>query len=320
MSVTYARQGCWRSTMILALALALLLAACGSASSAVGRKDFSGRRIRVVSTVGMVHDVVRNVGGDRVDARALMGPGVDPHLYKPSEGDVIRIGEADIVFYVGLHLEGKMGEILERSDKTRPVIAVASGIPPDRLITSGAFQGSHDPHVWMDPGLWKYTVGEVERALSQLDPGSQAEYRRRAIVYREQIEELDRYARTEVARIPARSRVLVTAHDAFSYFGRAYGMEVLGLQGISTETEAGVGDVRRLAGVLVERNVKAVFVESSVPRRNIEAVQAAARARGHEVNIGGELFSDAMGEEGTRKGTYIGMIRHNVDTIVKALR
>lgn len=263
------------------------------------------------------------VGGDRVEVETLMGPGVDPHLYKPSESDVLDIAEADIVLYVGLHLEGRMGEVLERASDTRPVVAVTEEIEKehsDRLLKPVAFSGAYDPHIWMDVSLWAETVDSVEAALSELDPAHAAGYRQRAAAYRAELMELHEYVRQQIATIPEQSRVLVTAHDAFNYYGRAYGLEVRGLQGISTETEAGVGDVQSLASLLAERKIKAVFVESSVPRRNIEAVQAAAKARGQEVTIGGELFSDAMGEEGTPEGTYIGMIRHNTDTIVEALR
>jgi manganese/zinc/iron transport system substrate-binding protein len=302
------------------LLLAPLLWACGGPGGAAVVGKISDRPVRALATVGMVADVVREVGGERVAVEALMGPGVDPHLYKPSESDVLAIGEADVVFYAGLHLEGRMIEALERSGATRPVVAVTDGMPRDLLIKSADFDGSYDPHVWMDPGLWLRTVGPVERALSELDPGSAGGYARRARAYVEKLRGLDRYARTRIGELPPRARLLVTAHDAFNYFGRAYGMEVRGLQGISTETEAGIGDVRRLADTLVERGVKAVFIETSVPRRNIEAVQAAARARGHSVRVGGELYSDAMGAAGTPEGTYIGMIRHNVDTVVAGLQ
>ena len=304
----------------LLLLLIVALAACGATTSAQDGQNVAGRTIKALATVGMVGDGVGRVGGDRVAVATLMGPGVDPHLYKPSESDILRIGQADVVFYVGLHLEGKMGEVLERTGKRRPVVAVTEGIAPDRLLKPEAFEGAYDPHVWMDVALWMETVRRVEETLSALDPESAAGYRERAETYLRELAELDAYAKRRIAEIPPESRVLVTAHDAFNYFGRAYGLEVLGLQGISTETEAGVGDVQGLTSVLVDRRIKAIFIESSVPRRNIEAVQAAARARGHHVAIGGELFSDAMGDAGTPEGTYIGMIRHNVDTIVNALK
>ncbi len=310
----------WIAVLVITSLLMLVTSACRASMAAADPNEVAGRKVRVLATTGMVADVVKNVGGDRVEVQTLMGPGVDPHLYKASEGDVLDIGEADIVLYSGLHLEGRMTEVLERSGETRPVVAVTRDIPRHKLLKPEAFEGSYDPHVWMDVGLWMHTVGVVEQALSELDPRHAAGYERRADAYMRELRELDQYVREQIKWIPERSRVLVTAHDAFNYFGRAYGMEVMGLQGISTETEAGIGDVQRLTEVLVERDVKAVFVESSVPRRNIEAVQAAARSRDHEVRVGGELFSDAMGQPGTPEGTYIGMIRHNVDTIVGALR
>lgn len=314
------KDGLGRVLLLALLTLSILLSACGRVTSAASMPDVSGRTIRALSTVGMVGDVVERVGGGRVESETLMGPGVDPHLYRPSESDVLDIAEADIVFYVGLHLEGRMTEVLERTADTRPVVAVAEGMDEDRLIGNSAFAGAHDPHVWMDVSLWAQTVGEVEAALSRLNPEHAADYRARAAAYRAELADLHRYVGRQIATIPERSRVLVTAHDAFSYYGRAYGLEVRGLQGISTEAEAGVGDVQRLAEMLAERDIRAVFVESSVPRRTVQAVQAAARARGRDVEIGGELYSDAMGEAGTPEGTYIGMIRHNTDTIVRALR
>ncbi len=294
-----------RHNLAIGLLLLLIVAAtaCGNTGSAAGGQDLAGRKIRALATVGMVGDVVGRVGGDRVEVETLMGPGVDPHLYKPSESDILRIGRADVVFYGGLHLEGKMGEVLERTGKRRPVVAVTEKIAEDRLLKPEAFEGAYDPHVWMDVALWMETVRRVEETLSALDPESAAGYRERAETYLRELAELDAYAKRRIAEIPPESRVLVTAHDAFNYFGRAYGLEVLGLQGISTETEAGVGDVQGLTSVLVDRRIKAIFIESSVPRRNIEAVQAAARARGHNVGIGGELFSDAMGDAGTPEGT-----------------
>ncbi len=306
--------------VIAAVTLAALLAGCGTNAGANSGKDISGRKIKALATVGMVEDVVRQVGGDRVEVEALMGPGVDPHLFKPSEGDVARINRADIVFYVGLHLEGKMGDILERSKQSRPVIAVAETIPPDRLLKPQAFEGAYDPHVWMDVSLWMETVKQVQSGLAQLDPGSADAYAQRADAYLKELAQFDGWVKEQIATIPPESRVLVTAHDAFNYFGRAYGMDVVGLQGISTETEAGVGDVQQLANLIAERKIKAIFVESSVPRRNVEAVQAACRDRGWDLEIGGTLYSDAGGDAGTEAETYAGMFRANVETITEALR
>jgi len=272
-----------------------------------------------VTTIGMITDVVQEVGGERVSVTGLMGPGVDPHLYKASEGDVGRLFEADVIFYSGLHLEAKMGEVLEKMGGWTRTVAVTSGIDEALLLSPPEFEGAHDPHVWFDVTLWMQAVETIRDTFVEVDPGSADLYRTNAQRYLAQLEELQRYVQEQTARVPRAQRVLITAHDAFNYFGRAYGFEVRGLQGISTATEAGTGDVQSLADFIAENRIPAIFVESSVPVRNIEAVQAAVQARGFQVGIGGELFSDAMGDWGTEEGTYIGMVRHNVDTIVGAL-
>jgi manganese/zinc/iron transport system substrate-binding protein len=304
--------------LALLAAVASLATACAGPAAA-GPDDITARKIKVVTTVGMISDVVRNVGGDRVEVRGLMGPGVDPHLYKASEGDVLRLGTADIVFYGGLHLEAKLAEVLERMGDRVTTKAVTDSIDRSRLFRPAQFQGQYDPHVWFDVSMWANTVDVVRDTLSAMDPGSADYYGANAARYLGELRDLDEYVKQQAARVPPEQRVLVTAHDAFSYFGRAYGFEVRGLQGISTAAEAGTSDVRSLADFLASRKIRALFVESSVPIRNVEAVQAAVRARGWDIVIGGELFSDAMGSEGTPEGTYIGMVRHNIDTIVKAL-
>ncbi|MFN2164768.1 MAG: metal ABC transporter solute-binding protein, Zn/Mn family [Anaerolineae bacterium] len=305
--------------LILAvLLLSVLLAACGSSVGQPGG-DLSERQVRVVTTIGMITDVVQEVGGERVSVTGLMGPGVDPHLYKASEGDVGRLFEADVIFYSGLHLEAKMGEVLEKMGGWTRTVAVTSGIDEALLLSPPEFEGAHDPHVWFDVTLWMQAVETIRDTFVEVDPGSADLYRTNAQRYLAQLEELQRYVQEQTARVPRAQRVLITAHDAFNYFGRAYGFEVRGLQGISTATEAGTGDVQSLADFIAENRIPAIFVESSVPVRNIEAVQAAVQARGFQVGIGGELFSDAMGDWGTEEGTYIGMVRHNVDTIVGAL-
>ncbi len=304
---------------ILILLLASLLAGCATPIAAQRPEDLAARKLRIVATTGMVADAVRNVAGERAEVTALMGPGVDPHLYKASEGDVLRLGTADVVFYSGLHLEAKLGEVLERMGDRVRARAVTDGMDRSRLSKPAAFEGQYDPHVWFDVALWAQTIDVIRDTLIEMDPGSAELYRANADAYRQQLRELDDYVRQQAARIPAAQRVLITAHDAFNYFGRAYGFEVRGLQGISTATEAGTGDVQGLARFIAERQIRALFIESSVPVRNVEAVQAAVRARGFEVRIGGELFSDAMGSAGTVEGTYVGMVRHNIDTIVSAL-
>jgi manganese/zinc/iron transport system substrate-binding protein len=276
-------------------------------------------RLSVVTTIGMIRDVVQNVGGEHVRVIGLMGPGVDPHLYKASEGDVRRLFRADVVFYGGLHLEARMGEVLEEMGSRTRVRAVSEVIPASRRLAPPEFQGAYDPHVWFDVRLWSMTVEVVAQTLAEADPPHARDYRANAERYRAQLAELDRYVRDQAARVPAERRVLITAHDAFNYFGRAYGFQVRGLQGISTAAEAGTADVQALAQFIAARRIPAIFVESSIPRRTIEAVQEAVAARGYEVRIGGSLFSDAMGNPGTPEGTYIGMVRHNIDTIVGAL-
>ncbi len=295
-----------------------LLAGCGPVTATTAR-SLEGKTIRVVATTGMVADAVAHVGGERVAVEGLMGPGIDPHLYKASEGDLRRLERADVIFYSGLHLEAKLGDVLEKIGDSRATRAVAEAIPPVRLFSPAEFKGQHDPHVWFDVELWSYAVADVRDALVELDPGSAALYRANAAAYLDELDELDRYVAAQARRVPAARRVVITAHDAFNYFGAAYGFQVRGLQGISTASEAGAGDVQGLARFIAERRIPAIFVESSVSSRTIDAVREAVRARGFDVEIGGSLYSDAMGDEGTPEGSYVGMVRHNVDTIVAGL-
>jgi manganese/zinc/iron transport system substrate-binding protein len=300
---------------------ALLLATAAGGCVAEGEARTAGRggRIEAVATIGMITDVVAHVGGDRVRVAGLMGPGVDPHLYKARAGDVRRVAAADVIFYNGLHLEAAMGEVFEEMAGRTRTVAVTDGVPRTRLLTPAEFKGAHDPHVWFDVTMWMEATRAVERALAEMDPAGAPLYHANARRYLAELDSLDRWVRARVSELPPERRVLVTAHDAFNYFGRAYGFEVRGLQGISTAAEAGTADVQGLADFIVRRRLPAIFVESSIPRRTVEAVQAAARARGHEVRIGGSLFSDAMGDAGTPEGSYVGMVRHNVNTIVDAL-
>lgn len=302
---------------IAVLLSVVLLIGCGAASEKSG--EVASRKIKVLATTGMIADLAINVGGDRVTVDALMGPGVDPHLYKASEGDVQRMASADIILYNGLHLEGAMAEVFERMHSSVKTVAVTDGIDRAKLHAPPAFQGNYDPHVWFDVTLWMSALETVHHALLQLDSVHAAQYDANARSYRDSLAALHRYVLSRAQTIPAERRVLVTAHDAFGYFGAAYGFEVHGLQGISTVTEAGTADVTQLAEFIASRRIPAIFVESSVPTRSIEAVRAAVRARGFEVKIGGELFSDAMGTAGTPEGTYPGMVRHNIDVIVTAL-
>ncbi len=298
--------------------LALSVSGCGPIEPPRARV-LDGETIQVVTTIGMITDAVERVGGTRVEVEGLMGPGIDPHLYKASEGDLRRIERADVIFYGGLHLEAKMADVLERIDERRATQAVTDAIPRSALFLPAAYEGQYDPHVWFDVTLWARAVEQVRDRLAELDPGSAELYRRNAAAYLDELRELDDYVQTQAARIPEARRVIITAHDAFTYFGDAYGFEVRGLQGISTAAEAGAGDVQGLARFIAERRIPAIFVESSVSPRTIEAVREAVRARDFDVEIGGSLFSDAMGEAGTPEGTYLGMVRHNVDTISGAL-
>jgi manganese/zinc/iron transport system substrate-binding protein len=291
--------------------------ASGKAHDAPARRSGAAAAVRAVCTTGMVADLVRHVGGRHIEVVQLMGDGVDPHLYKVSTGDVAELSSADVVFYSGLHLEGKMSDVFARMAERKPTIAVTASIDPNRVLHLGS---AADPHVWFDVALWSEGLASVQDALAAFDPAHAAEYRANSQAYRQELTALDRWCRERLATIPAARRILVTAHDAFSYFGRAYDLELKSIQGISTESEAGVREVNNLVEFIVDHGVKAVFVESSVSSRNMEALVEGCAARGHQVAIGGELFSDAMGPTGTPEETYVGMVRHNVETIVRALK
>lgn len=305
----------------LSAALALLLPVCAlAACTGAGTEAPRQGPLQILTTTGIVGDLARHVAGEHATVGSLMSTGVDPHLYKASESDVRRMAEADLILYNGLHLEGKMGDVLVKMARSRPVVAVTEELPRERLREPPEFAGLYDPHVWFDVRMWADCLAPVVDELSSLDPQHAEDFEVRADAYRQELLELDRWVEERIGELPEDHRVLITAHDAFGYFGRRYGVEVVGLQGISTLSEAGLQDVERVVDLVVERGIKAIFVESSVPRRSIEAVQAAVRARGHEVAVGGTLFSDSMGPEGTPEGTYVGMVRHNVDTIVGALK
>ncbi len=303
---------------LLSLILIPLLVACGQ-PAAERSADLSQRQINVVSTIGMITNIVEIVGGERVQVTGLMGAGVDPHLYKASEGDVSRMANADLIFYNGLHLEAKLGEVFEKMEGRVKAVAVTDGMDRAALLAPPEFEGAYDPHVWFDVSLWVKAVEQVRDTLLEMDPEHAALYRSNAESYLLELQELHNYVIAQAEKVPAEQRVLITAHDAFNYFGQAYGFEVRGLQGISTAAEAGTADVQALAEFIVARKIPAIFVESSVSPRTIEAVQAAVEAKGFQVKIGGELFSDAMGNPGTSEGTYVGMVRHNIDTIVGSL-
>lgn len=277
---------------------------------------------RVVATTTIIGDLARRIGGDDIDLVVIMPAGVDPHTYKPSTEDMGTLSRGDLVLYNGLHLEGKMVELFEENLKDKAV-AVTSGAPEAQLLPWQLGQGgAHDPHIWFDASLWTYAAETVADALASLDPPNASAYQERASKVKAQLQSLHHWARSELGKIPQDQRVLVTSHDAYNYFGRAYDIEVRGLQGISTETEAGIRDIQSAVDFIVARKIPAIFVESSVSHKTIERVQADCKARGFDVKIGGELYSDAMGVAGEHPpyavDTYDGMFRYNVDTIVKA--
>ncbi len=306
------------AVMVFPLAIAALstpLSGCDAQQSRAANP-----RYRVVATVGMVSDLVSQVAGGRAEVYTLIGAGVDPHLYKPTRDDVDALQSADIIFYAGLMLEGKMGDVLVRMARSgKPTYAVTEQVDEKLLLEPEEMQGHFDPHLWMDVSAWAKTVDVIAAALSKFDPRGAETYRANATRYQAELEKLDAYVKRVVGSIPRERRVLITAHDAFNYFGRAYDIEVRGIQGISTESEAGLRDINDLVEFLVQRRVLAVFVETSVADKNVRALIEGAAARGHTLRIGGTLFSDAMGPAGTYEGTYLGMLDHNATVITRAL-
>jgi manganese/zinc/iron transport system substrate-binding protein len=304
----------WLRPALVTLLLLVALATVGGERVAA-----QGDAVRVVATTTQAADLARNVGGDRVEVQSIMGPGVDPHLYRASEGDLLTMFEADVILYNGLNLEGQMEEILDSLAEDRPVVALGEAVPEEMRLQSEQYQGEFDPHIWFDPTRWSFAVQATATALAEFDPDDAAVYQANAAAYVAQIQALDAESMAQISSIPQEQRVLITAHDAFNYFGDRYGVEVIGIQGISTETEAGIADLQAVADLIVQRQIQAIFVESTISPATIEAVQGAVRDRGAEIVIGGQLYSDAMGEGGTPEGTYVGMFRHNVQTIGAAL-
>ncbi len=310
--------------LVLPLLCAVLLVACDSRAkspnAASSNAPAEHHLPKIVTTVGMVTDIVRRVAGERAEVVGLLGEGIDPHLYKPTRSDIQQLMGADIIFYNGLLLEGKMTDVLVRAASAgRPVHAVTELLDDSELLEPPAFAGHVDPHVWMDPLAWAKAVEVVRDRMIEHDPKGKPVFEANAMHIIEQIHALHDYATNAIATIPEERRVLITAHDAFNYFGRRYEIEVVGIQGLSTESEAGVQDIERLVQLIVTRSVPAVFIESTVSERNVNALIAGAKAQNHTVHIGGTLYSDAMGPTGTYEGTYLGMIDHNVTTIVRAL-
>ncbi len=304
-------------------ATALLLAGCSNLGESTGTSGSGDGEVKVVTTTNFITDTVRQVGGSRVSVDALMGPGVDPHLYKASAGDVTALREADIIFYGGLYLEAKMEEVLREIGESKPVFAVTEAMPRERLLdapVNATAEEEFDPHVWFDPTLWSFAVETVRDRLIEVDPDGADLYNRNADELLTEIVEMDAEAERRLGAIPQGRRVLVTSHDAFRYLGRRYDIDVEAIQGLSTAAEATTDDIERIAGLIAERGVKAVFVESSVPRQTVEAVLASAREQGQDAVIGGELFSDAAGEDGTPEGTYQGMFESNVRLLAEGLQ
>jgi manganese/zinc/iron transport system substrate-binding protein len=321
MNLSNVVRGKWLRLLTVLFSSTMLLSGCGGQDDQQRAKGagFAQYPYDVVSTTGMVSDAVRQVVDEKANVKGLMGAGVDPHMYTPTRSDVAALSNADAIFYNGLMLEGKMTGILNRMEGTRPVFAVAEQLDHTLLLQPEGATGHFDPHIWMDPTLWRKAVGKIGQSLAESDPPNAEYYQKNAEEYQEKLDQLIKYTRKVIETIPQEQRVLVTAHDAFNYFGRAYDITVKGIQGLSTESEAGLDDINTLIDYIIERNVQAVFVETSVADKNVRALLEGARSRGHELKVGGKLYSDAMGPTGTYEGTYIGMLDHNVTTIVRAL-
>lgn len=298
---------------IIPLLFAIALLSCKEQSE-------KSEKLSIVTTTTMITDLVKNIGGDYVVINGLMGAGVDPHLYKASEGDVSKLYEADIIFYGGLHLEGKLVDIFEKMEGNKNTVSLGDRLPKDELIPSEYFASNYDPHVWFNIQFFKQFAQIVTDELSKADAKNAQSFSENNKKYQKKLDSLEIEIKTIIANVPEEKRILVTAHDAFNYFGKAYGFNVVGLQGISTATEAGVKDVQNLSEFIIQNSIKAIFIESSVPRRTIEALQQAVLSKNHNVEIGGSLYSDALGNPGTAEGTYIGMFKYNVNTIVNALK
>ena len=291
----------------------ILLFACKNQTKPSGK-------LKVVVTTSMLTDLVKNIGADLIEIEGLMGPGVDPHLYKASEGDVSKLFNADVIFYNGLHLEGKLVAVFEKMDTQKTTVALGEFLAKEGLIGSDYFASNYDPHVWFNIQYFKEFSDKVTSVLSEKDPKNAASFTANNLAFQQKLDLLHTAVVNTIATLAPEKRILVTAHDAFNYFGKAYGFKVVGLQGLSTATEAGVQDVQKLSEYIIANKVKAIFIESSVPRRTIEALQEAVLSKGHQVSIGGSLYSDALGDGGSVEGTYVGMFLYNVKTIVNALQ
>lgn len=300
--------------VVFTISIILIAVSCKS------KKEKSGK-LNIVTTTSMITDLVENIGQDKVEVKGLMGAGVDPHLYKASEGDVSKLFNADVVIYNGLHLEGKLEDVFEKlQHQHKKTIVASNALDKKELIASELFASNYDPHIWFSISNWKKMVQYIANQLSKIDAVNKEYYQKNAISYLEKIKNLETKVTLKINELPVERRILVTAHDAFNYFGKEFTFQVVGLQGLSTATEAGVKDVQELAKFIIKNKVKAVFVESSVPKRTIEALKEAVLSKGHQIAIGGTLFSDALGNKNSKEGTYIGMYNYNVNTIVNALK
>lgn len=294
--------------------LTLVIIACESTE-----KNSSGK-LKVVATTGMLYDAVLNVAGDLVEAEAIMGPGVDPHLYKATQGDLARFKQADVIIYNGILLEGKLTEVLKKLGRQKPAFPVGESIPEPLLLSAVGYTDAYDPHVWFDVTRWKMVVKEISRSLGKVDSVNARVYDQNTTHYLMRLDSLHDFVQARISEIPVDQRILITAHDAFGYFGDAYDIQVKGLQGISTVADFGLKDITNLIDIIIDNNIKAIFVETSVSEKSINAVITGCREKGQDVKVGGYLYSDAMGKFGTEEGTYIGMFEKNVNTIVEALK
>ncbi|MDC7236989.1 MAG: zinc ABC transporter substrate-binding protein [Sphaerochaetaceae bacterium] len=303
-------------TIVLSILPLFLLIGCTKTENKENASFSSENKMTVVTTTAMIGDVASEIGKERVEVYSMMGPGVDPHLYKAKTSDLERLTSSDLIIYNGIHLEAKMADVLEKLSSTKNIHSIEEGLDENNLIT---IEQAHDPHIWFDVQNWITASKIIRDALTSTDPDGKEIYQANYESYIAKLEELDSYVKSQAQKVPKEQRILITAHDAFNYFGRAYDFEVKGLQGISTVDEAGTLDVRNLAQFITDNKIKALFVESSVSPKSIQALQAAVESRGWNIIIGGELYSDAMGDANTFEGTYIGMVTHNIDTIVSGL-
>lgn len=307
-------------SMFVSIILLITITGCRDDNSNVSSQTDS-EKLKVVATTTMITDLVEIIGGDKVEVDGLMGSGIDPHLYKASAGDVNKMQNADVIFFNGIQLEGKLGDVLEDLEKSNiKTIAVSKDLDKSILIESKEFQGNFDPHIWFDVSIWSKVTETVKNTLIGLDETNKVYYEANTEKYLLELEDLNKYVKEKISLLEKDKRILITAHDAFNYFGRAYDFKVKGLQGISTASEAGTSDVKSLAEFIVEKEIPAIFIESSIPKKNVEALKEAVDARDFNVEIGGELYSDSLGEKETEDETYIGTVKHNVDTIVNALK